>query len=315
MITFLSSPKAFVGRAAVQQRVAVRSWLSVGSEIEVILYGDSPGTAVACQELGSRHVPDIETTERGIPYFGAIAAHAAEHARYDIQVYLNCDILLSPHILGAIRHIPFVDFLMIGQRIDLAEGGEVDTANPELFNQLKIMADTGQISLHTPGGSDYFIFRKGMWKNLPPIVIGRGGYDNALIAYCLQRHIPVIDSTLAIAALHQFHDYGHAAGGVKEVFGGDDAKRNLSFVPLDAIPVLDDANYLLRDNDLSPNKCRKDLLRFLFMKYRYKNVPLIPVLLRVLWLCQIKLGLRHQWEPTLEEILASCYIFDVTGNS
>lgn len=220
MITFLASPKAFVGLAATQQMAAIRSWLAVGAGIEVILYGDSLGTAEVCRALGIRHVPDIEATERGIPYFGAIAGHAAEHARYDVQVYLNCDILLTPHILLASEHISLSAFLMIGQRIDLSEGVEVNANDPGLSSQLKMLADAHRISLHTPGGSDYFAFRRGMWKDLPPVVIGRGGYDNALIAYCLQRRIPVVDATLAVPALHQFHDYGHAAGGVGEVFGG-----------------------------------------------------------------------------------------------
>ena len=305
MITFLTSPKPFTGIASIQQTKAIRNWQGLGDNVEVILYGDSPRTAAACRELGIRHVPDIKATEQGIPYFEAIAAHAAEHASYDIQVYLNCDILLTSHILKAIKRIPFADFLMIGQRIDLKEGVEVDAAgigNPE---QLMMLADAGLISLHTPGGSDYFAFRRGMWTDLPPVVIGRGGYDNALIAYCLQRHIPVIDSTLTVPALHQFHDYGHAAGGADEVFKGDDAKRNLAFVPLDAIPVLEDSCYLLRGNELSQIRCRGDLLRFLFMKYRYRNVPLLPGILRNLWRLQTKIGLRHWWDPTLQEVLAS----------
>ena len=284
---------------------AARSWLAVGAGIEVILYGDSPGTAAACRELGVSHVPDIDVTERGIPYFGAIAAHAAEHARYDLQVYLNCDILLTPHIVRAVKSIPYPRFLMIGQRIDLAEGVDVDAARLNDTGQLMMMSEEGLISLHTPGGSDYFAFRRGMWNNLPPVVIGRGGYDNALIAYCLQRQIPVVDATLAVPALHQFHDYGHAAGGVGEIFGGEDAKRNLAFVPLDAIPVLEDSGYLLRGSELSQIRCRGDLLRFLFMKYRYQNIPLLPSVLRNLWRLQIKLGLRRQWEPTLYEVLAS----------
>ncbi|MEI6056625.1 MAG: hypothetical protein WCR55_11275 [Lentisphaerota bacterium] len=305
MITFLSSTKAFIGQTAVQQMTAIRSWQALHPDIEIILYGNSPGTDTACQELRIRHVPNIESTEQGIPYFGAIANHADKHARYDVQVYLNCDILLTPHILKAVEGITFSHFLMIGQRIDLSEGVDVDVSNPDIITELDELEKAGRITLHPPAGSDYFVFRRGMWSSLPLIVIGRGGYDNALIAYCLQRRIPIIDATLSVLALHQFHDYAHAAGGVKEVFEGGDSMQNLSFVPMNAIPVLEDANYLLLNNNLSPNKCRKDLLRFNFIKYRYNNVLLIPDVFRILWLIQIKLGLRHQWEPTLEEVISA----------
>jgi len=305
MISFLASPKAFAGRSAIQQKAAVRSWLAVGVGIEVILYGDSPGTAAACVELGIRHVPYVEATKLGVPYFGAIADHAAEHARNDVQVYLNCDILLTPHILRAIEHIQFPHFLMIGQRIDLSEGIEINVSDSAILNDLNTLAHAGRIALHTPGGSDYFAFRRGTWKDLPPVVIGRGGYDNALIAYCLHQRIPVIDATLAVPAIHQFHEYGHTYGGSDEVFGGEDAKLNLANVPVDAIPVLEDADHLLRGSELTQTQCRGDHLRHLFMKFRYDDVPLLPSVLRELWRLQVIIGLRRQWEPTLYEVLES----------
>jgi hypothetical protein len=275
----------------------------VGTEIEVILYGDSPGTAAACGELGIRHVPKIESTGRGIPYFGAITEHAAVHARYDIQVYLNCDILLTPHFLRAIENIQFPHFLMIGQRIDLSEGIEIDAADPELINHLNVLAQTGSITLHPPFGSDYFAFRRGMWIAPPPVVIGRAGYDNALIAYCLRRRIPIVDATLAVPALHQFHDYSHVVGDVREVFEGEDANSNLEYVVNDAIPILEDADFLLTGGRLEPSRGRGDWLWKYFLQCRYREIPILPSLLRLLWRIQLKLGLRYKWLPTLKEVL------------
>jgi hypothetical protein len=303
IISFLASPKAFTGRAAIQQVTAVRSWLAVGAGIEVILYGDSPGTATVCGDLGLRHVPDIEATKGGVPYFGAIAKHAAEYARYDVQVYLNCDILLTPHILRAIESIKFPHFLLIGQRIDLSEGIEVNAADSELVNHLNALAQAGHISLHPPAGSDYFVFRRGMWIDPPPVVIGRAGYDNALIAYCLQRRIPVVDATLTVPALHQFHDYSHATGDIGEVFDGEDAKRNRAFIPIGAVPILEDADFLLTGGGLESNRSRGDWLWQSFLQCRYREIPILPSFLRLLWRIQLKLGLRNKWEPILTEVL------------
>jgi hypothetical protein len=308
MISFLASPKTFTGRAVAQQTAAVRSWLAVETGVEVILYGDSPGTAACCRELGICHVPDIASSKRGIPYFGAIAAHAAEHAQHDLQVYLNCDILLTPHILKAIKRVQLSNFLMIGQRIDLTDGVAIDVDSPDLVNQLKELGNDGRINLHPHNGADYFAFRRGMWKELPPVIIGRGGYDNALIAFCLQRRIPIVDATLAILAIHQFHDYGHLDGGATEVFRGEDAKTNLEFVPKDAVPNMENADFILRGERVEPNWSRGDWLWHIFLHCRYRKLLLLPSLLKLLWRIQVKLGLRHKWKPGLEEVLANTFL-------
>lgn len=78
MITSLAYPKTLTGRATVQQVAADRSWLVVRCDVKIILYGDSPRIVAACQELGIHY--DFKVTELGIPYFGAIAVHAVEHA-------------------------------------------------------------------------------------------------------------------------------------------------------------------------------------------------------------------------------------------
>jgi len=282
---------------------AVRSWLALGAGTEVILYGDSKGTDAACGELGIRHVPGIEATKDGVPCFGAIVKHAAEHAHHEIQIYINCDILLTRHILKAIERIRFPHFLLIGQRIDLSKGVEVDVSDPALVGHLNALAQEGRIALHPPSGSDYFAFRRGMWTGLPRIIVGRGGYDNALIAYCLKRRIPVIDATLAIPALHQSHDYSHAPGDHEEVFDGEDARRNLSFVHYDAVPILENADFLLTNRGLEPNQCRGDWLWDSFLRCRYRELPVLPSFLKLLCRVQFKLGLRYKWEPTLTEVL------------
>ncbi len=307
MITFLASPKAFTGRAAIQQAAAVRSWLAVAAGVEVILYGDSPGTAECCRALDIRHVPDIASNKRGIPYFGAITGHAAVHARHDLQVYLNCDILLTPHILEAVKHIQLDNFLMIGQRIDLTDGVTVDVDSPDFVNQLNELANAGRINLHPYNGSDYFAFRRGMWSGLPPVIVGRGGYDNALISFCIQQRIPIIDATLKVLAIHQFHDYGHLAGGVAEVFRGEDAKSNLEFVPKDAVPNMENADFILQGAALKPNRGRGDWLRHNFIHCRHRGIPRLPAILDLLWRVHGRLGLRRKWTPTLKEVLDSYF--------
>jgi primosomal replication protein N len=303
-VSILSSPKPWSGIALQSQENAVKSWLTLHPDIEVILYGDAPGTAEACKRLGVQHVPDIAATPQGVPYFGAIADHAAIHARHDLQCYVNCDILFAPGLIEAARCMAFTRFLMIGQRIDLAEGVMITMRGDDWPRQLLALSETGAATLHTSGGSDYFIFQRGMWRNLPPVVIGRGGYDNALIAFCLKKQIPVIDATISVLALHQFHDYGHVKGGASEVFDGQIALFNLANIPVNSIPTLDDAGYLLINGRLVNNYCRGDWLRYYYMKFCYRKISVLPDTVRLLWRLQIKLRMRRQWAPTISDILA-----------
>ena len=227
MITFLASPKPFQGIAKEHQYRAIRSWLAAADDAEVILYGGSAGIDEAGNDLGVRVQKQIGCAPSGVPYFGAIASHAAEHGRHDLQVYLNCDILLAG-IQPGLRD-RFDRFLLIGQRIDLGEGVVVELAQGDWFQRLKDLAGEGKVTLHSPSGIDYFGFRRGMWQTLPTIVIGRCGYDNALLAYFMRNRIPIVDGTFAVTALHQFHDYGHVQGGRRPSSGdrtpGEHARR------------------------------------------------------------------------------------------
>ena len=231
MITILSSPKPFEGAARFNQLNAIRSWKALAPDVEVILYGDSRGTEIAVGELGATWVPDVEASETGIPLFGAIAAHAAAHAAHDVQAYVNCDIILTPTFLDAVRRVGpprflLSGFLLSGARLDLAEGVVVDTAEPGWLERIPALADDGRLRLPA-GGADFFVFPRGLWASLPRIVVGRAAYENALFSFALRRRVPVIDATPDVVSLHPFHDYSHAPGGRQAVFGGAEAQTNL----------------------------------------------------------------------------------------
>lgn len=126
-------------------------------------------------------------------------------------------------------------FLLTGQRVD-------------------ILAD-GTKRLHRPSGMDYFVFKRGMFRDLLRVLMGRAYCDSALVAYCLRKGIPVIDASFAMRVEHQFHDYGHVKGGRTTVWQGDDAKANKRDNDLqDFGPhVLDATHTLLPDGRLVGN--------------------------------------------------------------
>ena len=154
----------------------------------------------------------------------------------NVLMYTNGDLLFGDDVFDRINGINNGGyFLLTGQRIDILEDGSK--------------------RLHRPSGMDYFVFRRGMFHDLPKVTMGRAYCDNALVAYCLRRNIPVIDASFALRVEHQFHEYGHVAGGRKEVWQGEEALENKHDNGLrDFGPnVLDATHTLLPDGRIVPN--------------------------------------------------------------
>lgn len=155
--------------------------------------------------------PDAEIVdvqgEAGPPDFADIVRRAADGAG-DVLVYANADILFPPAAADVARwcEAQADDFLVVGRRTDELEGGQREP--------------------HRPSGMDYFFFRKGMFSDLPETRMGRAYCDSALLAHCLRCGIRVVDASDVLDVVHQFHVYGHVAGGRDEVFAGADAMAN-----------------------------------------------------------------------------------------
>jgi hypothetical protein len=303
MISFLASPKPFQGSSKEHQYRAIRSWQATAEDAEVILYGDSAGIDEAGDNLGVQVVKQVDCAPSGIPYFGAIAEHAAVHGKHDLQVYLNCDILLSG-IGSAMRRIRFPQFLMIGQLIDLGDGLFVDVTQVGWQAALRQLAGEGKVSLRGPAGVDYFGFRRGTWRDFPPVVIGRAGYDGALLAYCLCQQIPIIDTTFAVTALHQSHDYSHVQGGKQTVYHGADAQNNLHHAGSHSLATISDADYVLRGSVVRRWPCRGDWLRRLELVIRYRlGWATTSLGVRLAWRVLHLIGVSLVVAPTLEEVI------------
>jgi hypothetical protein len=306
MITFLTSPKPFVGVAKNNQINAIRSWLRISQDVEIILYGKSEGTGEAAQEMGIQCVLDIQTNEFGTPLFGAIAAHASIHAKHDFQIYVNCDIILTSEIKNVLRRINYSQFLLIGQRLDLAQGAAWDISETDWRKQLLRLFQAEQITLHGPLGSDYFGFRRGLWKGLPPIAIGRGRYDNALILFCIENLIPVIDATFVLPVIHQFHNYNHLNNGYNEVFNGEEAKMNLNYAGKHNIPILADAQWCMNRKDIIRNYARGDWLRALECYLRFVlHKEWLGLICRQIRRVLIRIHLSSQRKIAIDHLIAS----------
>jgi hypothetical protein len=283
VITILSSPKPFVGNDKTNQYKAINSWKKIDNA-EIFLFGDEEGIDEAGRELNVRVFKNIIKSKSGMPLFSSIISLANVAGSNLIQMYINCDIIINDTIISALRAITLNKFLLVGERIDLGEGINVDLSTVDYKKKLLQLYREKKIDFHGPTGVDYFIFQKGLWESLPEIIIGRGGYDSALIAHCKREEIPLIDGTGIIIALHQFHNYNHIKGGLKTVFYGEDAMiNNRAQGGKYGGNWVSDSDFYIDKDRLKVWKCRGDVLRFVELYFRYNlNFNFGAFIIRVL---------------------------------
>ena len=195
MVSFLTTCKAFAGPTGRAQVRAIENWLTVCPGAEVLIFGRSEGLEESVGGLQGVRVCDVRTSDSGAPFFDALAEQARLDARHDIQVYANADILFPPDFGRFLKGVPEGPLLIVGQRVDLSEQAHFDGG--DYYASLERVLAGREAEVHRPSGMDYFIFRRGLWRGLKPLVAGRGGYDNALVAYGLRAGIPVIDASFA----------------------------------------------------------------------------------------------------------------------
>jgi len=247
-LTIFAMPKAFTGHTAIIQKNAIRSWARLDPRPEIILFGDEPGIREMADEVGARHVPVVGRNEFGTPLVDQFFQAAQERAAHEVLAYVNADmILLEDFLLGVqTAQERLANFLLIGQRWDLPVLDEIDFRDPQWRVSLQRQLQEHAM-LHAECGLDYFVFRKGLWPQIPPFAIGRTAWDNWLVMDPRKRGIPVIDGTEWITAVHQDHAYGHVAGGRHEAWNGVEATRNRTLAgPADHHGLTTGATWLLR---------------------------------------------------------------------
>jgi len=215
LLTLFTAPKPFVDpHIDMIQRNALRNWLALGEEIEVVVVGNEPGISEACKELNILHLPDVKCNDLGTPLISSIFDLARQVNNSPYLAYVNADILFLPGILDSLHRIACIEsqFLGVGQRWDLDvespisfTGDWVDTLKDRVQQKGK---------LHGQTGSDYFIFPRSCFENIPDFAVGRAGWDNWMIFKARWQHWPVVDMTNALTIVHQNHDYRHLPGGV-----------------------------------------------------------------------------------------------------
>lgn len=293
MILF-SCPKKFSGDDARLQRNSIENWKRVG--LVPHLAGPAGDIESVPNDLGvSVSVVESENDRSKLPNFLDLLNSRAG-GDSSIQGYANADIIF-PDVFKYLRsdgvetfladnRLP-AKFLIIGSRWDFQDGQEYfDQTSDETVESVAAFVSESvkvdHLSLNGPDAIDFFIFPQGLFDELKPLIVGRGGYDNALIAYCLRRRIPVIDVSRSWPILHQFHGYEHKKGGKKEVYLGSEAMMNRTIHDIVRSPPNSlDSDMILENGVLSQARWRCGFFRRLELTLRYRfNAKFVSYLFR-----------------------------------
>ena len=272
LLTIFTTPKPFVDKHIITiQRNALRSWQAMGEAVEVLVIGNDEGVAENAEMLDVRHIPDVRCNSRGTPLISSMLSLAREHSSSPYLAIVNTDIILFPDMLQAIRDTTKArqEFVLIGQRWDMDVTEELPGGH-EAFTSFKDQVKE-KGSLHPPMGSDYFLFPRTCYTEIPDFAIGRAGWDNWFIFKSRWEGWALVDATQDITIVHQNHDYRHlpggqphyrlpetdenveAAGGYHTIFTMDDVQYNLVNGKLEKRPLT--GKKLVREFEIAPLTC------------------------------------------------------------
>lgn len=280
-LTLFSAPKPFTNpHIAVIQRNAIRTWLELGMDVEVVLLGEEVGLAETAKSLGVRHISNIKRNSSGTPLISSLFDAARQLNSSPMFACVNADILLLPDFLTTARKTLQItnQFLLIGQRWDLEITKDLDFSTGWQERLKQECTEKG--NLHKPTGSDYFIFPRPCFQKIPDFAIGRAGWDNWMIYESRRQGWTTIDATQKIQIIHQNHDYSHLPGGQTH-YRLPETDENIRLAGgRRAIFTLADADYCFVDDKIKENKLTRE--RF------WREVEIYPLIrLRSRWLAYI----------------------------
>jgi hypothetical protein len=180
---------------------------------------------------------------------------ARESSNSDLLCIINTDMLLMPDFIETANLFAsrfkndLPNFVLLSQRWDLDVTEPIDFSEG-WDNRLRSTV-YGQGQLHRPAGSDFFLFPKSCYTDVPDFAIGRAGWDNWMIFHARQKNWPVIDGTPSLMIVHQNHDYRHLPEG-KPHYEHPETDENIRLAGGPAVVryTILDATHRLKDGNL-----------------------------------------------------------------
>ena len=194
------------------QRNAIASWCALGSDVEVILIGDDAGVAETAIDLGVTHINDVDRNGHGTPLVSSAFEIAKTVSNAPVLIYCNADVILLKDFNAAMKNLLSTDigqeFLAIGRRTDLDIDHIIAFDNrlmvKDLLEKKQLTGTLASIVC-----KEYFAFPRDLFDDIPPFAVGRGNWDNWMVANAKRQGVAVVDLSDQAMAIHQNHGYQH----------------------------------------------------------------------------------------------------------
>lgn len=226
LVTIFSAPKPFTNpHISIIQRNAIRSWVELGAEVEVLLVGEEDGMEQIAEEFNVGHLTGVKRNHKGTPHLDSIFSLAREASDSPFLSIVNADMILTPDLLEATKQVAAQaeSFLLCGKRWDMDITEEIDFNSSWISNLRQSVRDKG-VRNHT--GIDYFLFPRTTYHEIPNFVIGRPSWDNWMIYQAHKKGWIAVEATESVMVVHQNHDYHHLEGG-QPPYGFEEGNRNI----------------------------------------------------------------------------------------
>ena len=215
LLTVFTAPKPFGKNPHIDiiQRNCIQVCKNLGDEVELVVVGYEQGIAEVAKEYGVKCYTDVRTTPLGTPLVSSIFELARQANDSPLLSVINADNLILPDYIEAGKRMLEISdrFLMCGQRWDI-NITELLTFSPGWQEQLKNRIRTQGRPLGIVG-SDFFMFPRKCFTDMPDFAIGRSGWDNWMIYKARREGWMTVDFTDAVTVGHENHDYSHLPGG------------------------------------------------------------------------------------------------------
>lgn len=191
-----------------------------------LVFGGGDAVAELCVRFGARH---LWPGHQSLPRLDALLADARQACPNATHfIYLNGDILVMPSLLAVLEDVAarFPAFLLAARRLNIEPPGDLTALPPAALAAHLACLARHHGSLGGIGALDVFAFPVHCFTAVPPLVIGRAGWDNWLVAEALRSGLTVVNATGAGQLLHQNHSYDHLPDGQRSVVGDALAQEN-----------------------------------------------------------------------------------------
>ena len=210
MISIFTCPKPFEGNIKILQENAIRSWKEECPNSEILLVADEKGIFATSIQFGIRHVQNVQKNEFGFLILDSLFKRAEQEARGEIMGFISTDCMLIGNLENIIKIVKekFHDFLLVGVRYDSNISEKLPDSNWRefVFKNKGLWHPIARRKIGKAfGGTDLFVFPKGLLANTPPFAIGVSHWDGWIPYDIKKRKIPMIDISESVTVVHQKH--------------------------------------------------------------------------------------------------------------